>query len=268
MTLLQAVLLAFVEGLTEYLPISSTGHIILTSALLGIEADDFVKNFTVIVQFGAILSVVVVYWKRFFQSIEFYKKIIVAFLPAAAIGLAVKNHIDAVLGSVEIVAWALIIGGIILVLIERKLPPQTHSDKTEADQNLSSISFKKAAIIGLAQCCAFIPGVSRSGSSIVGGLLLGIDRKTAAEFSFFLAVPTLAGATFLKVVKIAPTITSDQIQFILVGNIVSFIVGWAAIKGFISYLTKYGFAHFGWYRIIVGGILLTLIYSGYSLHMI
>lgn len=263
MTLLQSILLAFVEGLTEYLPISSTGHIILTSALLGIESDDFVKNFTVIVQFGAILSVVVVYWRRFFQTLEFYKKLFVAFLPAAVIGLLVKNKIDAILGSVEVVAWALVLGGIVLILIERRQTPQNQESQSTSQE----ISTQQAFIIGLAQCFAFVPGVSRSGSSIVGALLLGINRKTAAELSFFLAVPTLAGATFLKVLKIAPTITSDQIHFILIGNVVSFVVGWVTIKGFIHFLTRYGFAHFGWYRIILGLILLGIIYSGHSLQM-
>lgn len=258
-----AILLSIVEGFTEYLPISSTGHIILTSAFLGIESDTFVKNFTVIVQFGAIMSVLIVYWRRFLQSFDFYKKLIVGFLPAAVIGLLVKNHIDAVLGNVEVVAWALIIGGIVLVFIDRYV-----EKKAQSQAPVQDVSFRHSMVIGLIQCFAFIPGVSRSGASIVGGLLLGVDRKTAAEFSFFLAVPTLAGATLLKLIKIAPTITPDQIQILILGNIVSLVVGWLSIKAFITYLTKFGFKHFGWYRIGLGLFLLILIYSGSNLKMV
>jgi undecaprenyl-diphosphatase len=254
MTTWHAIILAFVEGLTEYLPISSTGHIILTSAWFGIATDEFVKNFTVIVQFGAILSVLVVYWRRFFQSLEFYKKLFVAFLPAAMIGLAVKNKIDALLDSVSVVAWAFILGGIVLIWIEKKSSAQPSPQTTDTNR----VTYRQAALIGLAQCCAFIPGVSRSAASIVGGLLLGLDRKTAAEFSFFLAVPTLAGATFLKVLKIAPTLDHSHVGLILIGNVISFLVGWAAIKSFIALLTRYGFKYFGWYRIALGILLLAL----------
>lgn len=256
MDLTQGVLLALVEGLTEYLPISSTGHLILTSFLMGINEQPFVKDFTVIVQFGAIASVLVLYWRRFFQSIEFYKKLTLGFLPAGIIGLTVKNYIDRILGSTEVVAWALLVGGIVLVILDRR---EQHHLATEEGK----ISYRQALLIGLAQCLAFVPGVSRSAATIMGGLWQGLDRKTAAEFSFILAVPTLTGATCIKLLKMAPQITRDQIGILVIGNFVAFIVGLLSIRFFIYYLTRFGFSQFGWYRIALGGIFLTLLYSGW-----
>ncbi|MGE3975055.1 MAG: undecaprenyl-diphosphate phosphatase [Bdellovibrionales bacterium] len=258
MSLIEAILLAIVEGITEYLPISSTGHMIIVSSFLGIQDQPFTKDFTVIVQFGAIMSVLVLFWKRFLSSKDFYLRLIVGFLPAAVIGLLVKNKIDAILGSVEIVAWALMLGGIILIF----------SDRLKGDKKYSSmadIPLRTIFLIGLIQCFAFIPGVSRSAATILGGLYLGLHRTLAAELSFLLAVPTLAGATALKLLKIYPTIEASQIQNIAIGNLVSFIVGLLAIKGFIGFLSKRGLGFFGYYRIALGVVLLILIYSGFQL---
>ncbi|HEX4925809.1 MAG TPA: undecaprenyl-diphosphate phosphatase, partial [Bdellovibrionales bacterium] len=255
----QALILAVVEGLTEYLPVSSTGHLIIASALMGLNEESFVKSFNIIVQFGAILSVMVLYWRRLLAPPSFYLKIAAGFLPAAVIGMLVKDEIDAILGSVEVVGAALFVGGLALIFIDRK-PGRFDGGKTIAE-----LSYKEALLIGLCQCFAFIPGVSRSAASIVGGLAAGLSRREAAEFSFFLAVPTLSGATAIKVLKIAPTITQDQIGIILLGNLVSFIVGCLAIKGFIDFLAKRGFFAFGLYRVAVGVVIFILMAAGLRL---
>ena len=262
MELWQAIILAIVEGLTEYLPISSTGHIILTSALLGINENAFVKDYTVMVQFGAILSVVVLYWRRFIQGKDIYLRLAIAFLPAAVIGFLVKNKIDAILGNVIVVAWSFIIGGVILILADFWLAGN------ERSENAKSVDFKRALIIGLFQCVAFIPGVSRSAATILGGLTVRLNRQTAAEFSFLLAVPTLTAAGAYKLLKILPTIEASQISSLVIGNIVSFIVGIITIKAFIGYLSKHGFKAFGIYRIAIGLTILIWIMSGHSLSMI
>lgn len=262
MTLLHAIILAIVEGLTEYLPVSSTGHIILTSAFLGINENEFVKDYTVIVQFGAILSVVVLYWRDLMRSFELYKKLFIAFLPAAIIGFTLKDPLQSLLGSVTVVAWSLLIGGVFLVLIDRWL---AKSNQGEQLHSTDQLTFKDSLIIGLAQCAALIPGVSRSASTIVGGLFRNLDRKTAAEFSFLLAVPTLGAATAYKLLKIAPQITSADINIIIVGNIVSFVVGAITIKTFVKYLSRYGFKVFGYYRIVVGSLILLLLALGVEL---
>ncbi len=281
----QALLLAIVEGLTEYLPVSSTGHIILTSFVLGINEQSFVKDYTVMVQFGAILAVVVLYGKRFFRSWDFYKKLALAFFPAAGIGLLVKSHIDRILGSMQVVAWALAVGGFILVILDRKKHHEKNENKTletkivgakiasKAGAMLSfsdevkfveeSLSYKQAFVIGLIQCLAFIPGVSRSAATIMGGLFQGLKRKDAAEFSFLLAVPTLTGATFIKVLKIIPSVTQEQIGILITGNVVSFIVGFWAVRWFVSYLSRFGLAPFGWYRMVLGGLFLILSFMGF-----
>lgn len=264
MDFLHAIILAIVEGLTEYIPVSSTGHLILTSAFLGINNNEFVKDYTVIVQFGAILSVVALYWRDLLRSLEIYKKLFVAFLPAAVIGFTLKDYIQALLGNVTVVAVSLVVGGIILILIDRWLEsPKAKS--TLVHQPAENISYKSAFLIGMVQCAALIPGVSRSASTIIGGLLQKLDRKTAAEFSFLLAVPTLGAATAYKLLKIAPTITSDDIKIIVVGNVVSFIVGAITIKTFVGYLSRYGFKVFGYYRIIVGVTILALLAFGVEL---
>ncbi|MES2628572.1 MAG: undecaprenyl-diphosphate phosphatase [Bacteroidota bacterium] len=261
MTLLQAILIAIVEGLTEFLPVSSTGHMIITQAILGIHSDDFVKAFTVNIQFGAILSVVVLYSRRFFQSIEFYFKLFVAFIPAAIFGFLLGDQIDALLENVTVVAVSLLIGGIILVMIDKYLNPSAESE----------ITYPKSFKIGLFQCIALIPGVSRSAATILGGMSQKLSRTQAAEFSFFLAVPTMAAASGYKLLKAwketPQVLEGDNISLLLVGNAVAFIVGMLAIRFFISFLTKYGFRIFGYYRIIVGALLLILMAAGVELNV-
>ena len=259
MTWLQALGLSIIEGLTEYLPVSSTGHLILASAIMGLNDDAFAKSFNIIIQFGAILSVVALYFRRLKAPLSFYAKITIGFIPAAILGLLVKDKIDALLGSVNTVAIALFVGGIILVLVDRK------KDKVERGKTIESMTYKEALMIGLCQCFAFVPGVSRSAASILGGLGFGLSRKDAAEFSFFLAVPTLTGATVIKSLKIFPSITQDQISLLAIGTFASFVVGCLAIRVFIDFLTKKGFFVFGIYRIAVGTLIFVLAQLGWHL---
>lgn len=265
MTTVQAIILAIIEGITEFLPISSTGHMIIGSAVMGINENAFVKTFEVNIQFGAILSVVVLYFKRFFQSFEFYLKLFVAFLPAAVIGLLLSDYIDMLLESVWVVAIMLVIGGIILVFVDSWFP---NADKIEE----KSISYPTALLIGFFQCLAMIPGTSRSASSIVGGMTQKLSRKQAAEFSFFLAVPTMfaaAGYKLLKSIKEGEfALQGNDLPNLLIGNFVAFLVAMLAIRFFINFLTKNGFKAFGYYRIIVGGIILILLGMGYDLKII
>lgn len=247
MTLLQALILAVVEGLTEYLPVSSTGHIILASWLMGIHENEFVKDYTVMVQFGAILAVLVLYWRKFLLNFKIYPAVFVAFLPAAVVGLAVKKHIDVLLGSVLIVAIALAVGGVILVWTDKWL--KTKKSNIHKHEQLSLVSALK---VGLFQLFAFIPGVSRSAASILGGLQQGMSPLAAAEFSFFLAAPTLTGASLIKLMKVWPSLTPEQIDMILWGNVVSFVVGVAAVHTFVKMIARYGFKSFGYYRIVLG----------------
>lgn len=252
----QILLLSFIEGLTEFLPVSSTGHLILTSAFMGINEEGFIKSFNIIIQFGAILSVLVLYWKRFLPDLEFYKKLVIAFLPAAVIGLAVKNHIEAVLGSVQVVAWALIVGGFALIWTDRYFKDHPGNKKIER------MSWLDCLKLGLLQCFAFIPGVSRSAATIVGGLYLGLSRKEAAEFSFFLAVPTLAGATLVKTLGILPTLEASHWQILVAGMVLSFLFALIAIRFFIGIVSRFGFKHFGFYRIVLGVFILILVARG------
>jgi undecaprenyl-diphosphatase len=264
MNTLQAIILAIVEGLTEYLPVSSTGHMIIASSVMGIETDPFVKFFTVAIQLGAILAVVVLYFKRFFRSINFYLKLMVAFIPSAIFGVLLSDTIDALLESPLGVAIALLVGGIILLGVDRWF---NHGKVTDSDE----IDFLTALKIGFFQCIAMIPGVSRSGATIVGGMTQGLTRQAAAEFSFFLAVPTMFAATAKKALdfyKDGFVLTSDQIKLLAIGNVVAFVVAMLAIKFFIDILTKYGFKTFGWYRIIVGIIIIALILSGHPLQIL
>jgi undecaprenyl-diphosphatase len=255
---LDALILAIVEGITEFLPVSSTGHMIIASALLGINEEAFVKIFEVNIQFGAILSVVVLYWKRFFQSLDFYYKLGVAFIPAAVLGFLLNDFIDTMLGSVTVVAVSLLVGGIFLLFVDRIF------NKVENHE----ITYKNGFIIGCFQCLAMIPGVSRSAASIIGGMALKYDRKTAAEFSFFLAVPTMFAAASYKLLKGYKDISMDDVGILVFGNVVAFFVALAAIKFFIGFLTKYGFKVFGWYRIVLGTILLVMLALGYDLSII
>ena len=259
MTTFQAIIIAIVEGITEFLPISSTGHMIITQELLGMEINDFVKAFTVNIQFGAILSVVVLYWKRFFQSLEFYYKLFIAFIPAAVLGLLLSDYIDMMLESVFVVALMLVLGGIVLLFVDKWF------NKPAEDQ---TIKYPTAFKIGLFQCIAMIPGVSRSAATIVGGMSQKLDRKTAAEFSFFLAVPTMFAAAGYKLLQNYKSITSDNIDTLIIGNVVAFLVALVAIKFFISFLTKYGFKVFGYYRIVVGLALLIMLAAGVNLSIV
>jgi len=264
MSLFEAIILAIIEGLTEFLPVSSTGHMIIASSLMGIQSNDFVKLFTVAIQLGTILSVVVLYFKRFFRSIDFYLKLFTAFIPAVIFGLLFSDLIDSLLESPLTVGISLFIGGIILLFVDKWFK---NADLDDADK----ISYLTAFKIGLFQCMAMIPGVSRSAASIIGGMSQKLTRKAAAEFSFFLAVPTMFAATAKKLYdfyKDGHTVSSDEINLLLIGNVIGFVVALIAIKSFIGYLSKNGFKVFGIYRIIVGGIIIVLLLSGYQLQLI
>lgn len=255
MTYFDAIIMAIVEGLTEFLPVSSTGHIILTQALLHIESSASTKNFIVNIQFGAILSVLAIYYKRFFQSFEFYKRLIVAFIPAAVIGFLLNDYIDALLESVTTVAVSLIVGGIIIILFEKKW-----KEKNTATIPLAEMSLLQSFVIGLFQCIAMIPGVSRSAATIIGGQTQRLSQKDAAEFSFFLAVPTIAAAAGYKLLKSYNSIQSSDIVFLVIGNLVAFIVAILAIKFFVGYISQKGMTVFGYYRIIIGVVILIALY--------
>jgi undecaprenyl-diphosphatase len=263
MGIFEAVVLAIVEGLTEFLPVSSTGHMVLASSAMGIADNDFVKMFTVAIQFGAILSVVVLYWKRFFQSIDFYFKLGLAFIPAAIFGFLLNDYIDAMLENALVVAITLLLGGLVLLFVDKWFA------KTETS-GARDVEYKNAFFIGLFQVIAMIPGVSRSAATIIGGLTQKLNRTTAAEFSFFLAVPTMLAATGYKMLKyhLKVGFNSSDISILLIGNVVAFVVAIIAIKAFIGFLTKYGFKLFGWYRIIVGAAILILYAMGYQLQII
>jgi len=263
MSLIEAIILAIIEGITEFLPISSTGHMIIGSSLMGIAEHPFTKMFTVAIQLGAILSVVVLYWKRFFQSFEFYFKIGVGFVPALIAGLFFKKDIDNLLERVDVVGYTLLLGGIFFLFMDRIFK----EDRTIDD----SVSYAKAFKIGIFQLISMIPGVSRSAATIIGGLSQKLTKKTAAEFSFFLAVPTMFGATGLSVFNFfekGGSFGKQEITALIVGNIVAFIVAMIAIKSFIAYLTKHGFKLFGYYRIILGIIILVLYYMGIELSIV
>jgi undecaprenyl-diphosphatase len=261
MTTFQAFVLAIIEGITEFLPISSTGHMILASSFFGIEHDDFTKLFTIVIQLGAILSVFVLYFKRFFQTLDFYYKIIVGFIPAVIFGLLFAKKIDALLENPITVAVSLLIGGILLLKVDDWFGNSTNTE----------ITYLTAFKIGLFQCLAMIPGVSRSGASIVGGMSQKLSRSAAAEFSFFLAVPTMFGATLKKCYdyyKDGFLLTHEQINFLIIGNVVAFIVALIAIKSFIGFLSKHGFKVFGYYRIAAGIVLLVIHFFVHSLTVI
>lgn len=264
MTLIEALILAVVEGLTEFLPVSSTGHMIIASTFMGIASDEFTKLFTVAIQFGAILSVVVLYFKKFLQGFNFYFKLGVAFIPTGILGLLLKDSVDGLLENVMVVAIALLIGGIILLFVDKWFA----KNETEGTEE---VSLKTGIIIGTIQALAMIPGVSRSAATIIGGLTQKLTRKAAAEFSFFLAVPTMFAATLKSMwdsKELLSKSTNDELMLLIVGNVAAFAVAYLAIKTFIGYLTKHGFKIFGYYRIVLGTILLILILSGYNLEMI
>lgn len=280
MNWLDTVIIAIVEGLTEFLPVSSTGHMIIAQNILGVESTEFVKAFTFIIQFGAILSVVCLYWKRFFQlnntpapegastlmkflhKFDFYWKLFVAFIPAAVLGLLFSDAIDAMLEKVEVVAVTLVVGGVFMLFCDKIFNKGSENTK---------LTEKRAFMVGLFQCISMIPGVSRSMATIVGGMSQRMTRKDAAEFSFFLAVPTMFGATVYKMYKLlkdgGTEMIMDNMSTLIIGNVVAFIVALLAIKFFISFVTKYGFKAFGWYRIAVGGAILVMLLMGYNLQI-
>ncbi|MEI8113623.1 MAG: undecaprenyl-diphosphate phosphatase [Bacteroidia bacterium] len=264
MTVLETVVIAVVEGITEFLPISSTGHMIITEALLGMNIDEFTKAFTVNIQFGAILSVVVLYWRRFLQSWTFYQKLFIAFLPAGVIGFLAKNYIDQLLESVLVVAITMFVGGVLLLFVDKWFSKEKENQE---------VTYPNAIKIGFWQCIAMIPGVSRSAASIIGGMQQKLSRTNAAEFSFFLAVPTMAAASGYKLLKLildpnGVSMLKDNLTTLLIGNIIAFFVALIAIKTFITFLQKHGFKVFGWYRIVVGLILIVLILMGIDLKVV
>lgn len=264
MTVFQAIVLAIIEGLTEFLPVSSTGHMIIGSSIMGISANSFVKTFTVAIQLGAILSVVVLYWKRFWQTWTFYFVLLVGFIPAAVAGLLLNDQIDQLLERVDVVGWMLIIGGIVLLFIDKLF-------STSSAEATAQVTYGQSLKIGLFQCIAMVPGVSRSAATIIGGLTQGLTKKTAAEFSFFLAVPTMLAATGYKLLKYyleGNAFGNDEITLLVIGNVVSFVVAMIAIKYFITFLTANGFKIFGYYRIAAGIILLLLYYFGAEMQVL
>lgn len=280
MDILQSIIIAIVEGLTEFLPVSSTGHMIIAQNILGIESTDYVKAFTFIIQFGAILSVVWLYWKRFFKlnntpapegasalkrllhKYDFYWKLFIAFIPAAVLGLIFSDAIDEMLEKVWVVALMLVLGGIFMLFCDKIF--NKGSEETPMTQ-------KRAFMVGLFQCISMIPGVSRSMATIVGGMSQKMTRKAAAEFSFFLAVPTMLGATVYKVYKLIKVggieLITNNLTTLIIGNVVAFIVAVLAIKFFIEFVSKHGFKAFGWYRIIVGAVILIMLACGVNLQI-
>lgn len=261
---LVAILLGIVEGVTEFLPVSSTGHLVLATELMGYDASRWAV-FNIAIQPGAILAIVVLYWRTFMavlaglvkrepNSVAFVRNLLIAFVPAVALGLAFNDQIEALLENAVVVAWALIVGGIAILIVERLA-------KTQAVGGIAGVSAVQSAKIGVVQCLAMIPGVSRSGATIMGAMSLGIDRRTAAEFSFFLALPTLTGATVLQMVKHRDAITGAGLELIAIGFVVSFVVALVVVKAFMAVVTKHGFAPFAWYRIVAGALALLFLYG-------
>lgn len=285
MTTAEAVILAIVEGLTEFLPVSSTGHMILTEAFLKMQKSSFTNVFIVNIQFGAIFSVVVLYWKRFLQSIDFYFKLLAAFIPAAILGYLLDDYIDSLLSSVTVVAVSLVVGGVVIIIADKVFKRQISESEADEDEELVTIidefgvdhktrvlkefkiSYLQAFIIGCYQCTAMVPGVSRSAATIIGGLTQKLNMKRAAEFSFFLAVPTISAASIYKLFKSVDFIRGADVNLLLIGNVISFIVGIIAIKFFIGLITRYGLKFFGYYRIILGLLILGLMAMGYKLEI-
>jgi len=262
MPILLLVITLGIEGVTEYLPVSSTGHLILATELLGFDAEKWAL-FNVAIQPGAILAIVVIYWRTFWGALtgllrldpvalRFTRNLLIAFFPAVILGVIFGDAIDAMLESARVVAWALVIGGLAILLIERVVKAKPAPQVEHPLQMVADVSLRQAIIIGLVQCLAMIPGVSRSGATIMGAVALGIDRKTAADFSFFLAVPTLSGATALQLARHHDQLSGGMALNIVIGAVVSFIVAIVVVKVFVAYLKKHGFALFGWYRIVAG----------------
>ena len=255
MEIITAIILGIVEGVTEFLPVSSTGHLILATELMGYDAARWAV-FNIAIQPGAILAIVVLYWRTFLavargllsweaNSVAFVRNLLIAFFPAVILGLAFGDQIDALLENAAVVAWALIAGGVAILVIERLA-------RTENVLGIAGVSVPQSIKIGLVQCLAMVPGVSRSGATIMGAMALGIDRRTAADFSFFLALPTLTGATVLQLYKHRDAVSAGDVELIAIGFVVSFVVALAVVKAFLAVVTRHGFAPFAWYRIVAG----------------
>src|ERR1700744_1439153 len=265
MNIIHVIILAIIEGLTEFLPVSSTGHMVVASSLMGISKDEFVKLFEVVIQLGAILAVVVLYFKRFVRSVDFYIKLVIGVIPAVILGVLLKKHIDKLLESPLVVAVAFVVGGIILLFVDNWFNKPTVMEEKQINR---FTAFK----IGVFQCLAMMPGVSRSAASIVGGMSQKLSRTAAAEFSFFLAVPTMFGATvkdlwdFKKKGLFDTPEFHQDVKFLIIGSIIAFIVAMMAIKSFITFLEKRGFKVFGWYRILAGAVIIILYFTGNALH--
>ncbi|MBC6990426.1 undecaprenyl-diphosphate phosphatase [Hymenobacter sp. BT491] len=257
-----ALLLAIVEGLTEFLPVSSTGHMIILANLLGIGQLPFTETYITSIQLGAILSVVALYWRRFLQSFDFYVKLAVAFLPFGILGFLLKDVIEELLKSVTVVSISLVVGGIVLLFVDNWF--------SGPRKEVTTPSLSKAFKIGLFQCLALVPGVSRSAATIVGGLVQGFDRRSAADFSFLLAVPTMVvitGYQLYKVYKVTGPQPGD-LKLLLFGNVIAFLVAMLAVKSFVNFVSRFGFRAFGFYRIILGVTILIMISLGVNLHLI
>ncbi|MBL7884134.1 MAG: undecaprenyl-diphosphate phosphatase [Bacteroidia bacterium] len=257
MSYIQAIIIAIIEGLTEFLPVSSTGHMILADSLMDIQDKEFAKTFEIVIQLGAIMAVLLIYIKRFFVGLDIYMKLFVAFLPTGIIGILAYKTIKHYLFNPFTVSVSLIIGGVVLILLD-KWSEQKKSEYKE----IEDITYKGAIKIGLIQCVSMIPGVSRAAATIFGGVFSGFDRKQAAEFSFLLAIPTMFAASGYDLLKEKDNIHSDDITVLLIGAVVAFLVAIIAVKGFIAFLNKYGFKHFGYYRIVLG--VLFLVYALYT----
>lgn len=256
MTLFQSIIIAIIEGLTEFLPISSTGHMILASAAMGIHEDEFVKTFEVFIQLGAILAIALMYIKRFFKSIDIYLKLLTAFFPTAIVGLLAYDFIKGYLFNPIVVSVSLILGGIILILIDKRVIAQ----KSEFEE-VEEMSYKSAFFIGLFQCLSMVPGTSRAAATIIGGVFNGLDKKQATEFSFLLAVPTMMAAGGYDLLKSELVFTNAQISMLGVGFFVAFIAAWIAVKVFLKYVSNHGFTAFGWYRIALGILFLIFMWG-------
>lgn len=261
MTYLQAIIIAIIEGLTEFLPVSSTGHMILASSLMRIQDEEFAKTFEIVIQLGAIMAVVLLYFKRFISGMNIYIKLAVAFLPTGVIGILAYKYIKEFLFNPITVSFSLIVGGVVLILLDK-----WSAKKESIYTSTEDIKFGDAIKIGLFQCLSMVPGVSRAAATIFGGIFAGFNRQQAAEFSFLLAVPTMFAASGLDLFQSYENIHKDDISILLVGALVAFVVAIAAIKGFISFLTRYGFKHFGYYRIVLGVLFLSYaLYTGMTL---
>lgn len=254
MTFFHAIFIAIVEGLTEFLPVSSTGHMILTASALGIENTEFLKTFEIFIQLGAIMAIVLMYIKRFVTGLKIYKKLFVAFIPTGAIGFLAYPFIKGYLFNPVVVSASLILGGVVLIVLDGKM-----SCRESRCSNVENIPLKNAFLIGLAQCVSMIPGVSRAGATIVGGMFNRLDKRQATEFSFLLAVPTMLAASGYDLLKTPLAFSRHEILILGVGLILAFVSAWIAVKVFLAVIRKSGFVYFGWYRILIGVLFLVLI---------